>query len=164
LNLLSVPEHYHPGAADLVITKEIDKNRYARELKVVEDVRASLESICPARGIIFGEHDYRGLLRLAAHQAGIDTYRAERISDYDFRHSSLTYLGSRTKSLVALMYIAGHRQPATTARYIHAPKDAADELLMSVTSNRTVKAIDGERIDLTPKEEADELLAPSDEE
>jgi hypothetical protein len=43
LNLLSVPEHYHPGAADLVITEEIDKNRYARGLKIVDDVRASLE-------------------------------------------------------------------------------------------------------------------------
>ena len=158
LNLLSVPEHYRPGAPDLVITEKIDKNRYPREFEITDDVRSSLESVCPARGIIFGEHDYRGMLRAAAREVGIDSYRAERISDYDFRHSALTHLGSQTTDLLALMVIAGHRQPATTAKYIHAPKKAADELLRAASRLRTRPVSEIEKVDSAIKAKVDELL------
>ncbi len=58
------------------------------------------------------------LLRRAAKEAGIDAYRAERISDYDFRHSAATHLGrSSSNNLPGVMYLLGHKQPATTARY-----------------------------------------------
>ena len=44
----------------------------------------------------------------------------ERISDYDFRHSRLTHLAQHSDNLVRVMYLAGHKQPATTARYLAA--------------------------------------------
>jgi hypothetical protein len=94
-------------------------------------VRASLDSVCPAEGLIFGAHDYRHILRTAAKAAGIDELRARRISDYDFRHSRLTHLGQVTDNLSGVMYIAGHTQPATTARYLRPQKAAAQEVLLA---------------------------------
>jgi integrase len=129
LNRLSVPEHYRQGAVDLVISDAIDKNRFGRPLAVSSGARNALDSVIPAKGSIFGAHDFRTLLRKAAHVAGIDAYRADRISDYDFRHSRLTYLGQVTSNLSGVMYIAGHKQPATTARYMRPQRAAADDVL-----------------------------------
>ena len=53
-------------------------------------------------------------LREAAKAAGIGEYRAARISDYDLRHSRLTHLGQVTSNLSGVMFLAGHKQPATT--------------------------------------------------
>lgn len=60
----------------------------------------------------------------AARAAGIDEYRASRISDYDFRHSRLTHLGQVSDNLSGVMFLAGHKQPATTARYLRPQKQA----------------------------------------
>jgi hypothetical protein len=38
---------------------------------------AALDSVCPEGGRLFGEHDYRRLLRLAATAAGIDNVSTE---------------------------------------------------------------------------------------
>ena len=134
LNKLSVPEHYRPGSAVLTITAEIDKCRFGRDLKVTPDARKALDSVCPTKGLIFGAHDFRTLLRAAARAAGIDTHRADHISDYDFRHSRLTHLGRVTSNLAGLMYLAGHKQPATTARYMHPDQAAADDVLQAVAA------------------------------
>lgn len=140
LNKLSVPEHYRPGSAVLTITNEIDKCRFGRDLEVTPDARKALDSVCPTTGIIFGAHDYRTLLRAASHAAGIDIHRAERISDYDFRHSRLTHLGQVTNNLAGLMYLAGHKQPATTAKYMHPDKAAADDVLQAVAAAGALKS------------------------
>ncbi|MGO9663964.1 MAG: tyrosine-type recombinase/integrase, partial [Polyangia bacterium] len=128
---LSVPENYRRGAAALTITDETDKSRYGRELPLSVNARKALDSVCPAAGIIFGRHDFRTLLRPAARAAGIDAYRAGRISDYDFRHSRLTHLGRVTSNLSGVMYLAGHKQPATTARYMRPQKAAAEDVLQA---------------------------------
>jgi integrase len=140
LNRLSVPEHYRPNSAALTITDEIDKCRYGRDLEVTPNARKALDSVCPAKGIIFGAHDFRTLLRAAARAAGIDAHRADRISDYDFRHSRLTHLGRVTSNLAGLMYLAGHKQPATTAKYMHPDKAAADDVLQAVAAAGTSKS------------------------
>jgi hypothetical protein len=59
----------------------------------------------------------------------IDDLRANRLSDYDFCHSRLTYLGTKTDNLSGFMHLAGHRQPATTARYLRPQLTAAEEVL-----------------------------------
>jgi hypothetical protein len=126
---LSVPENYRPGATALTITDEMDKNRFRRELSLSEAARKALDSICPGKGLIFGAHDFRTPLRAAARAAGIDDYRADRISDYDFRHSRLAHLGQVTSNLSGIMYLAGHRQPSTTAKYMRPQRAAAEEVL-----------------------------------
>jgi integrase len=129
LDKLRVPENYRPGAACLTITDRVDKNRFRRELPISEAARKALDSVCPAAGVIFGAHDYRTPLRAAAKAAGIDAFRADRISPYDFRHSRLTHLGQVTSNLSGIMFIAGHRQPSTTAKYMRPQKAAAEEVL-----------------------------------
>ena len=128
---LSVPENYRIGASALTITEETDKSRFGRELPLSVNARKALDSVCPAKGVIFGRHDFRILLRDAACEAGIDAHRASRISDYDFRHSRLTHLGQVTSNLSGVMYLAGHKQPATTARYMRPQKAAAEDVLLA---------------------------------
>jgi integrase len=128
---LSVPENYRIGASVLTITEETDKSRFGRELPLSVNARKALDSVCPAKGVIFGRHDFRILLRDAACEAGIDAHRASRISDYDFRHSRLTHLGQVTSNLSGVMYLAGHKQPATTARYMRPQKAAAEDVLLA---------------------------------
>ena len=126
---LSAPDDYRRGATTLIIRDEADKSRFGRELPLSEAARAALDRVCPKEGLLFGDHDRRMLLRRAAKAAGIDEYRVERISDYDFRHSRLTHLGQHSDNLAGVMYLAGHKQPATTARYLRPQKDAAAEVL-----------------------------------
>ncbi len=79
-------------------------------------------------------HDYRTPLRLGAKAAGIDEHRAQRISPYDFRHSRLTHLGQVTSNLSGIMFLAGHRQPSTTAKYMRPQRAAAEEVLAAAAA------------------------------
>jgi integrase len=129
LNKLRAPDHYRKGAQLLLIENDTDKARFGRELPLSGAARAALDRVCPDVGLLFGEHDYRRILREAATRAGIEKHRADKISDYDFRHSRLTHLGQVTSNLSGVMYLAGHKQPATTARYMRPQKQAAEEVL-----------------------------------
>jgi len=133
ISQLSAPTDYRPGAATLQIRDEIDKNRFGRELPLSAAARVALDSVCPTNGLIFGDHDCVMLLRRAAEAAGIDAYRAARISDYDFRHSAATHLGRSSDNLSGVMYLLGHKQPATTARYVRPQKDAALDVLLAAS-------------------------------
>jgi hypothetical protein len=57
-----------------------------------------------------------------------------------FRHSRLTYLGTKTDNLSGVMYLAGHRQPATTARYPRPQQSAAEEVLKAVAAAATPRS------------------------
>ncbi len=81
------------------------------------------------------------LLRRATKAAGIDDYRATRISDYDFRHSAATHLGRSSNNLPGVMYLLGHKQPATTARYMRPQKDAAAEVLKAAAAARAIQIL-----------------------
>ena len=113
----------------LIIRDEVDKNRFGRELPLSDAARAAFDSVCPESDLIFGRHDCIMHLRRAAKAAGIDAHRAERISDYDFRHSAATHLGRSSDNLPGVKYLLGHKQPATTARYMRPQKDAAAQVL-----------------------------------
>ena len=131
---LEAPTDYRKGATTLRIRDEVDKNRFGRELPLSAAARAALDTVCPDKGLIFGSHDCIMLLRRAAKAAGIDAYRAERISDYDFRHSAATHLGRSSDNLPGVMYLLGHKQPATTARCMRPQRDAALEVLLAAST------------------------------
>jgi integrase len=131
---LRAPDDYRKGAEMLVIRDEADKNRFGRQLPLSVAAREALDSVCPTAGLIFGAHDFVMLLRRAAKAAGIDAYRADRISDYDFRHSAATHLGRSSDNLPGVMYLLGHKQPATTARYMRPDSDAASEVLQAAAA------------------------------
>lgn len=126
---LRAPEHYHRGARHLVITPDIDKARDGRPLPITDRARAALDSVCPDVGIIFGQVDVRGALRRASMNIGLPPHLAGRVSYHDFRHAFITHLASRGASLAGLQRLAGHKHVYTTARYIHAAQQAAEEAL-----------------------------------
>jgi hypothetical protein len=134
LERLSAPGDYQRGARALQIRDEADKADYGRELPLTERARAALDSVCPMAGLIFGEHKFAVPLRAAAKAAGIDAHRASKISDYDFRHSRLTHLGTVTSNLSGVSYLAGHRQVTTTNRYMRPLKAAAAEVLAAAAA------------------------------
>jgi integrase len=137
LNKLQVPEHYRRGAVNLTITADVDKTANARQLALSEATRTALDAVLPKGGLIFGKHDYRHALRDAAKAAGIDSERAKRISDYDFRHSAATNLAQHPAAdLSGLMHVLGHKNPATTSRYLRPQKAASDRLLAAADSRR----------------------------
>ncbi len=67
-------------------------------------------------------------------RVGIDEHRPQRISPYDFRHSRLTHLGQVTSNLSGIMFLAGHRQPSTTAKYMRPQRAAAEEVLAAAVA------------------------------
>lgn len=135
LDRLRTPEHYERGAAYLLITPDVDKSRYGRELPLTPAARAALDSALPDEpGLIWGAHDLRVALKHAAQAAGVEDWRA--VSCHDLRHARLTHWGEATTDLASLSYLAGHKHATTTDRYLH-PRRAAAEALIRATDRAT---------------------------
>lgn len=126
LDALSVPEHYSRGASSLLITDEIDKARFGRELPLSSAARAALESVCRP-GVLFGSHDYRHHLGIAA-KAALPAAKARTFTAYDLRHARLTEL-AETGNLPGVAYLAGHRRVTTTSLYVRPGLRAATRTL-----------------------------------
>jgi len=121
---LSVPENYRIGASALTITEETDKSRFGRELPLSVNARKALDSVCPAKGVIFGRHDFRKLLRDAACEAGIDAHRASRSRTTIFAHSRLTPPGTGHKQPL-WCHVPGRPQAACHySRYMRPPESS----------------------------------------
>jgi integrase len=135
---LRCPDHFRPGATDLTITRDIDKVRYKRQLPLTELALQALERSCPDIGLIFGVHDLRPQLLKAArraHEGGkLPGWKIERVSPYDFRHGRTTQLANQTKHLAGVSFLVGHKDPSTTAKYVHAVREHAEEALRAVSS------------------------------
>lgn len=127
LDALSVPEHYRRGDDCLIVTEDIDKSAFGRELPLTERARLALESVAPAAGVIFGRHDYRCLLERAAGRV-LDPDRARTFTAYDLRHARLTQLAEHG-DLPGVAYVAGHRDVNTTGIYVHPGLRAAKRVL-----------------------------------
>jgi integrase len=130
LNTLSVPEHYTPGSTTLTISDENDKARFGRELPLTAEARAALDAVCPQSGLIFGDHDYRDQLRKAA-DAVLDARRAATFTAYDLRHLRLTKL-AEAGNIIGAAYLAGHKRPSTTDRYLRPNLRAGEHALRAV--------------------------------
>jgi len=113
-------------ASALTITDETDKSRFGRELPLSVKAREAFDVVCPVTSIIFGSHDFRTLLRPAARAAGIDAYRGGAEFRITISATRAHTLGAGDQSnLSGVMYLAGHKQPRTTARYMRPQKAAA---------------------------------------
>jgi site-specific recombinase XerC len=128
LDLLSVPEHYHRGAATLTVTDEIDKARWGRELPLSDAARAALDSVCPDAGLIFGDHDYRWHFKAAAMKV-LPGAVAERFCTTHFRSAMITHELERSGNLPGVQYRAGHKQAKTTGGYVRPSFRAAEDSL-----------------------------------
>lgn len=122
---LRVGKHFREGA--LYIDEAVDKIRYERVLPVSPECLEALARAAagkPEGAVIFGAHDFRGVLTEAATQAGL-----RGVTDYDFRHSRATHLLEAGGTLPGTAFLLGHRQVSTTARYAKPNERAAKETL-----------------------------------
>lgn len=128
IEALSVPEHWRHGSWELVIPPELDKARAGRPLPLSPKARRALTSAAPKAGIIWGVKDLRDSVTAAA-RVVLGQERGERFSQYYFRHNRITHWAEKSKNLAGVMYLAGHRRPDTTARYLKPSLRAALEVL-----------------------------------
>lgn len=130
LRELRIPEHWRRDTV-LYLDREVTKERKAREVPITARAQEALEAVAPRRGLIFGTVDYRYALRQAAREV-LPAELAEHLSDHDWRHSRLTLWAENGADLLGLQHLAGHRSAATTARYMHAGRRAAEAVLVRV--------------------------------
>jgi integrase len=111
----------------LVITDDIDKARFGREIPLTDDAKSALESVCPNEGIIFGRHDYRDQLKRAAASV-LPPERARTFTAYDLRHARATQW-AESGNLVGVAYLLGHKQITATNKYATPNRAAAERVL-----------------------------------
>jgi len=126
---LNVPEHYTRGATTLIITDEIDKARFGREIPLTEGARAAIDSVCPDLGLIFGRHHCRDRLTRAARSV-LPPEKAATFAPYDLRHARATEW-AESGNLVGVAFLLGHKHISTTNRYTR-PNEAAARKVLGV--------------------------------
>lgn len=118
------------AAGSLLVRTEADKARWGRDVPVSAAAVAALRSAIPggarADHVIFGAHDYRPFLAIAARAIGVD-----RLTWYDLRHARATHALDATGDRLGIAYLLGHRQIATTERYLHAGRAHAARVIAS---------------------------------
>lgn len=133
LDALSVPEHYHRGSRLLLLTDDVDKARWGRELPLSDLARATLDGVIDAlpkgfTGPVFGKHDYRERLDAAA-SAVLPPAVAERFAGAHLRSAFITHALEATGNLAGVQYLAGHKQAKTTGGYARPSLRAAEAAL-----------------------------------
>jgi integrase len=128
---IEAPKHYRHGARELVITHDVDKARAGRPIPLTPAARKALDRLCPKghEGPIAGHVDLRYQLAVASKRIGLPEHLAGRVSYHDLRHAFITDLAASGASLAGIQYLAGHGNAATSARYIHPARSAAEEAL-----------------------------------
>lgn len=131
---LEVGKHFRRGADSLTLTDDIDKNRWGRSVPLSLAAREALDAVCPPRGSIFGEHDFRERLKAAAASV-LDEARAATFCEYDIRHARATYLASHHgENLTGVALLMGWKRPTTLARYAHAQEGDARRIVDTATT------------------------------
>jgi site-specific recombinase XerC len=131
LDRLEAPTHYRRGSSTLLITPEIDKARFARELPLTPRARAALDKVCPPEGPIFGSHDYREHVASAA-KATLPADVAARFCAAHLRSARITHSLEATGNLPGAQYMAGHKLLASTSVYAKPSLRAAVDMLQAL--------------------------------
>jgi integrase len=116
-----------------------DKKRVSRVVPLTKEAIRELDDIAPGVGLVFGHHDYRAVLRSAARRAGIPEEVADRLANHAVRHSRITDWSSRSKNIAAIQHMAGHKDLASTMRYVHGSLEGARALLEETEEDATVE-------------------------
>lgn len=144
LDALEAGVHYRKGSSTILVTPEIDKNRWARELPLSARAREALDAVCPKRGLIFGKHDYREHLAEAA-AVSLPPERAEVFAGAHLRSAFITHRLEASGNLPGVQYLAGHKLATTTARYVKPSLRAALEVVRESDAATKKPASHGKR-------------------
>jgi integrase len=130
IDRLSVPEHYRRGSKAITITRELDKNRWARPVPLSAAARKALDRVLPKDGVIFGNHRYETPLRRAARLAmPKDPERAKLFTGAHLRSARVTHWIDEGAPLTGIQYLVGHKHLETTAKYVRPSERAALSVL-----------------------------------
>lgn len=130
VDALSVPENWQPGAREIRITTDIDKEGFARDVPLTKRAIAILEKCATKDGVIFGQHKYYRYIRAAVKAAkGFPASKAAIFTGQHLRSARLTHLLDSGASLTGAAYMAGHNRVSTTARYARPSKREAEKAL-----------------------------------
>jgi integrase len=157
LDRLLLDVHYRCGSSTIMLTPELDKNRWGREVPLSERARRALDAVCsrlaamraetlaelaPGESLppspIFGVHDYRERLEEAA-KAALPEHRADLFAGTHLRSARITHWLEQTGNLPGTQYLAGHKQTNTTARYVKPSLRAAMDVVATVEAARQPK-------------------------
>lgn len=117
-------------AGTVAVRPSADKRQFDRPVPLTAAAVAALDSLPKPRiGLVFGKRDYRASLRSAAERAGITKHLTP---NHSVRHSRLSDFASRSKNVAAIQHMAGHKDLASTMRYVHSSLDNARALLDEV--------------------------------
>lgn len=131
LDQLRAPKHYRSGATTLLVTPDIDKARFGRELPLSTRARDALDSVCPEEGLIFGKHDYRPHIDAAA-EAFFPKAVADRFSAPHLRSARITHALEQTGNLPGTQWLAGHKLVSSTAVYAKPSMRAAFDVIAAL--------------------------------
>lgn len=134
---LEIGVHYMKGAAELFISREIDKMHYERQVPLTAEARAALDRAVGNRtsGLVFvdvEEDSLRESVEAACKAAGI----SKKVSPYDFRHSRASFWANSGAPLAGVAFLLGHKHISTTALYVRTNATAAGAVLDLVAAQR----------------------------
>lgn len=112
----------------VVITDEIDKARFGREVDLTPEAIRILRRIAPDSGLLFGRHEYVIAIKRAAASI-LGPVRGKSFAPYDFRHGRARALLDAGAPLRGVSYLLGHKRPTTTDRYVAPNRLAGQEAL-----------------------------------
>lgn len=138
LQKISVPEHYTHGSPTLKVTADIDKSSNERRVPLTEAAREILDRCAPAKGLIFGAHDFRDHIKAAALQV-LSPEKAEDFARYDLRHGRARSLLAASSNLLGVAHMLGHKRLTTTNRYLKTREEDASEVVNSVNNLSTAE-------------------------
>ena len=121
LQALETPRHWRRGELRLVLTPDIDKSDFGREVPITPRAMAALHAALPeGQGLLFGPHERRSSwLRAAARAAGLSEERARKLVPYDLRHSRITNLLAAGANLPGVQHLVGHKRLNHVAEGAH---------------------------------------------
>jgi len=157
LNALVLGVHYRRGSSTIMLTTELDKNRWGREVPLSQRARVELDVVCLAIEertekrakrhpeeagkpvLIFGKHDYRQHLKAAAELA-LPEERTAIFNGAHLRSARITHWLEQSGNLPGTQYLAGHKRTTTTAGYVRPSLRAALDVVGIVERSRKKKA------------------------
>lgn len=116
-------------ARTIRVRPSADKRQDGRTVPIMTgEAHAALDELAPGVGLVFGRRDHRGSLNTAARAAGL----TEWLTNHAIRHSRITDLVRRSRDIASIQRLVGHRDLASTMRYVHIDLEAMRELAEEV--------------------------------
>ena len=131
VDALRVPDHYERGSPHLLVTLDIDKEGFAREVPLSKQARAILRRVAKEPGLVFGEHRYTNYLTEHV-RAALAPGRREAFTFQHLRSARATHWLDEGMALTSAAYLLGHRDVATTALYLRPGKRQAERDLRRI--------------------------------